>query len=167
VCLSSCSVLLADHRFDASELLATFLDLPVVVIADHVGGLLGPSKLSAGSDPTLQPGFQSLITLATRSKVLIKISGLYRSSTEVKTHFADMAPVIERLASEVPDSLMWASDWPHTGDGTGRVNRKDLGSTESFRVVDNASVLRNLKKWISSDEDWSKMMTTNPGKAYT
>lgn len=135
-----------------------------MIIADHTGGLLAASKLDKvwKDHPTQQPGFEALVQLARISRVKIKISGLYRSSSEDTTNFADMEPLIRELAEQVPDSLIWASDWPHTGEGKERLRHRDLNTVEPFRSVDNVGVLRNLKGWVDSEETWMKMMVHNP-----
>lgn len=138
-----------------------------MVIADHTGGLLAASKLEASyrHDPAQQPGFESLIQLARRSRVLIKISALYRSSNETTTAFADMEPLVRKLAQEVPDSLMWGSDWPHTGEGKDRL-KNDLSTIEPFRKIDNALILRNIRKWIEDEKTWMKLMVYNSKLAF-
>lgn len=157
---------MANHHYP--DLFSTFVNLPVVVIADHTGGLLAPSKMvdHVQRSPTLQPGLEALVELAKRSRVLIKISGLYRSSTEAHTNFADMAPLVRHLATQVPDSLIWGSDWPHTGDGSDRVKKGDLNTVESFRAIDDVGILANIREWVGSEETWMKMMVHNPRRAF-
>jgi len=151
-----------------TELYSTIHELPVTVIADHNGGLLGPSKLEGDvkQDPTGQPGFSALIRLAKDAKVLIKISGLYRSSVETATNFADMGFIIRELASQVPDSLIWGSDWPHTGEGKDRLSQKDLSVLEPFRTIDNAALLAHIREWVGTEENWNKMLVSNPQRAF-
>ncbi|KAL3296124.1 amidohydrolase 2 [Colletotrichum asianum] len=107
---------------------------------------LEPTSRTQAIDPTEQPGFGSLVRLAEASKVIIKISGLYRLSS-------------------LPDRLIWGSDWPHTGDGKDRLKRgKD--AIEEFRVIDNELIVRNLRNWIGSEETWGKVTVRNPQKFY-
>lgn len=138
-----------------------------MVIADHTGGLLAASKLEGhySHDSTQQPGFESLIQLARRSRVLIKISALYRSSNETSTAFADMEPLVRKLAQQVPDNLIWGSDWPHTGEGKDRL-KNNLGTIEPFRQIDDALVLRNLREWIEDEKTWMKLMVYNSQLAF-
>ncbi|KAH6972403.1 hypothetical protein BKA56DRAFT_620971 [Ilyonectria sp. MPI-CAGE-AT-0026] len=141
------------------------------VIADHIGGLLGHSKLvSAESltqsiDSTKQPGFQSLVSLAQDSKVIIKISGLYRASNQGDTGCDDLESVIRALGKQVPHRLVWASDWPHTGEGSNR-GARDLDKIEDFRTVDNETILKNLREWIGDEETWVNMMVHTPSNVY-
>ncbi|KAM5345048.1 hypothetical protein ACJ41O_010910 [Fusarium nematophilum] len=144
----------------------TILSLPVEVIADHIGGMFGPSKLDlAIQDPTKQKGFEPLVRLAEKSRVYIKISGLYRLSTRQDAGYSDLEPIIRALAQRVPDRLVYASDWPHTGEGSKRRER-NLEKVEGFREIDNELVVDNLRRWIG-ESVWQKMMVTTPRRLYS
>ncbi|KAM0077256.1 hypothetical protein ACKRZS_010560 [Fusarium odoratissimum] len=150
------------------------LKLRIEIIADHVGGLLGLSKLGsgdAGDDAALsQPGFESLLHLAQHRRVWIKISGLYRASSRVEYGYDDLESIMRRLFKEVPDRLIWASDWPHTGEGEARAKKdatKRLAEIEQFRTIDNFGILQSLRYWAGSDDAWRKMMVKNPRKLFT
>ncbi|CAG9936347.1 unnamed protein product [Clonostachys rosea f. rosea IK726] len=149
------------------DIFDTVVALPVPVIADHIGGLKGPSKLPEGAnvDHSQQPGYQSLTELARRNKVIIKISALYRASTITDISHDDLAPLVRSLASEVPDQLVWASDWPHTGEGKDR-EANGIDKVEPFRHVDNETMLASLKGWIDSETIWAKMLVDNPARIY-
>lgn len=142
------------------------LDLPVRVIADHLGGMLGPTKLPADvqSAPTSQPGFHSLLSLAKESRVCVKVSGLYRMSNEISSNFRDLQPIVQTFAREIPDQIIWGSDWPHTGDGHDRV-KNSLEVKEPFRMIDNLAILEQLHDWIGSDV-YGKMLEKNPERLY-
>lgn len=137
------------------------------VIADHIGGLKGPSKLPEGAnvDHSQQPGYKSLVELAHRDKVIVKISALYRASTKADTSHDDLAPLVHSLALEVPDQLVWASDWPHTGEGKDR-EASGIDKIEPFRHVDNREMLASMKSWIDSETTWVKMLVDNPARIY-
>ncbi|TDZ41195.1 2-pyrone-4,6-dicarbaxylate hydrolase [Colletotrichum trifolii] len=125
----------------------------VEVIADHMGGLRGSSKLDDSHlHQTKQPGFDSLVTLAKQSKVYIKISALYRSSSRAGTGYDDLEPIVRALAEAVQDRLVWASDWPHTGEGADGAER-GRSAVESFRVIDDVRICRNLRAW-TGEETW-------------
>lgn len=122
----------------------------------------GSSKLGSTTvNPTEQPGFRSLLKLAEQSRVFIKVSGLYRASSRNETAYDDLEPIVRTFAEKVPDSLIYASDWPHTGDATGRAER-DLDNIEEFRRINNAGVVTKLRRWIGSEETWNKMLVTTP-----
>lgn len=133
-----------------------------MIIADHTGGMMAASNVDEQykDHSTKQPGFAELVSLARESRVIVKISALYRSSADSSTNFADMEPIIRELATQAPASLIWASDWPHTGDGKNRT-QKDVDAIEPFRKINTAGVLRNLRSWMNEDA-WMKMMVQNP-----
>ncbi|CAI6099265.1 unnamed protein product [Clonostachys chloroleuca] len=149
------------------DIFDTVVALPVPVIADHIGGLKGPSKLPEGAnvDHSQQPGYKSLVELAHRDKVIVKISALYRASTKTDTSHDDLAPLVHSLALEVPDQLVWASDWPHTGEGKDR-EASGIDKIEPFRHVDNREMLASMKSWIDSETTWVKMLVDNPARIY-
>jgi predicted TIM-barrel fold metal-dependent hydrolase len=124
----------------------------------------GSSALPADVTVTTQPGYRSLIKLAKSGKVYVKISGFYRSSKLTSGGYDDLEPLIKALASEIPDRLIWASDWPHTGAGADRTDDKKF-TPEPFRVVDNAAVLKNVRAWVGSDV-WRKMTVHTPSVVY-
>lgn len=137
------------------------------IIADHLGGMRGASKLGPdlAENPLQQPGFNSLVRLAQMSKLIIKISGLYRASDSTETCYHDTRPIIETLSREVPDQCIWGSDWPHTGEGKDRVNG-DLSVKEPFRCVDDAAILEKVREWVGSEGTWQKLMTENPSRLF-
>ncbi|KAJ5088019.1 amidohydrolase 2 [Penicillium angulare] len=140
----------------------TIRDLPVRVIADHLGGMLGPSKLPSTLqlNPTSQPGFKSLLSLAKQGRIFVKISGLYRMSNEMSMNFSDLQSIVQSFATEIPDQIIWGSDWPHTGDGHSRLN-KSLEMKEPFRIINNSGILEQLREWMG-DDVYSKMLVENP-----
>ncbi|CAI7665013.1 unnamed protein product [Penicillium viridicatum] len=144
----------------------TILELPVTIIADHLGGMRGASKLPPDlqSTPTSQPGFKSLLSLAKQSRVVVKISGLYRMSSYVTATYSDLQPILETFAQETPEQLIWGSDWPHTGEGSNRMERR-LEVKEPFRIVDNPAILAQLYNWMGSDV-YRKMLVDNPRRLY-
>lgn len=127
-------------------------DLPVTVIADHLGGM----KSSTDA------GFESLIKL-TAKNVLIRVSGFYRLS-EQAPGYSDLEEVVQFFASETPNKLIWASDWPHTGGGKQRM-MLNPGDVEPFRVIDNHAILQNLRSWVD-ERTCTNMMETLPERIY-
>lgn len=94
--------------------------------------MMGLSKLDPNAtNATKQPGYLPLMEVVRRGKVIVKISGLYRLSSETSTGHDDLEPVIRDLGKKVPDSLIYASDWPHTGDGASRA-AQNRGQIEKF-----------------------------------
>lgn len=150
-----------------SDIFDCIRTLPVAIIADHLGGMRGTSKLAPdfAADPLKQPGLDSLVRLAQMSKVIIKISGLYRASDSTGSCYHDVRPIIEELSHKVPDQCIWGSDWPHTGEGKDRVNG-DLGVKEPFRSIDDTAILEMVKEWVGDEEAWQKIMTESPSRIF-
>jgi predicted TIM-barrel fold metal-dependent hydrolase len=113
---------------------------------------------------TKQPGFKSLLALAKSGRVYIRISGFYRSSKLTTRGYDDLEPLIREFAREVPDRLIWASDWPHTGSTANRTEENKL-VPDRFRVVDNAAVLQNIHKWVDPDV-WRRMTVDTLKEVY-
>ncbi|CZR52334.1 uncharacterized protein PAC_02211 [Phialocephala subalpina] len=139
-------------------------NLGVRIIADHLGGMKGLSTLAQDTSIVEQPGFNSLITLAKSQHLIVKVSGFPRASEEEKEGYPDLELVVKRLAVEVPDQLIWASDWPHTGEAKHRKGRS-IDIPEPFRDTDDVAILKSLRSWVSKDV-WEKMMVTTPGRIY-
>lgn len=127
---------------------------------------MGASKLPPDlqEKPLSQPGFNSLLSLADQSRVLVKVSGLYRVSGLSTSHFSDTKPAIQAFAHHIPNQLIWGSDWPHTGDGSNRVDRH-LNVKEPFRLIDSHAILQSIRDWVG-DEVWRMMLKDNPARVF-
>lgn len=136
----------------------------VRVIADHQGGVKGASSIPVGSPVLAQPGLSSLLSLAASKHVVIKISGLYQSSDSVETVYSDLEPLIREFAQKVPDSLIWGSDWPHTGKGKDRIG-KSVEVPELFQRIDDAKIIRRLQAWVGQST-WRMMLVETPDKMF-
>src|ERR1700730_7625729 len=88
------------------ELMPTLRELPVAFSVAHMG--LFPAK-----DGPQHPGFREFLKLAGdgSKRCWVKLTGIYRFSTA--TDFADVKPIAQALMAEVPDQLIWGSDFPH------------------------------------------------------
>jgi predicted TIM-barrel fold metal-dependent hydrolase len=122
------------------------------------------SMLLPGTKVESQPGFSSLISLASSKNIVIKFSAFSRASTLQETSFSDLEPIIKKFAIHVPDQLIWSSDWPHTGEAKGRKGRS-LEVIEQFEKVDDVSILKNLRTWVD-DITWRKIMVENPERMF-
>ena len=89
-----------------SELMPTLRELPVAFSVAHMG--LFPAK-----DGPEQPGFREFLRLVGdgSKRCWVKLTGIYRFSTV--TDFADVKPIAQALMDQVPDQLIWGSDFPH------------------------------------------------------
>jgi 2-pyrone-4,6-dicarboxylate lactonase len=89
-----------------SELMPTLRELPVAFSVAHMG--LFPAR-----DGPEQPGFREFVRLVGdgSKRCWVKLTGIYRFSTV--TDFADVKPIAQALMDQVPDQLIWGSDFPH------------------------------------------------------
>jgi 2-pyrone-4,6-dicarboxylate lactonase len=89
-----------------SELMPTLRELPIEFSVAHMG--LFPAK-----DGPEQPGFQEFLKLVGdgSKRCWVKLTGIYRFSTA--PNFADVKLIAQALMDEVPDQLIWGSDFPH------------------------------------------------------
>lgn len=148
-----------------ADIYDTINDLPLEVIADHLGGMKGYSLLPQNvSSITEQPGFKSLMALAKAGKVYIKVSALYRSSKLAEGGYPDLEFLVKEFAKQVPDRLIWASDWPHTGSSANRTEANRY-IPQKFQTIDDVAVLKNIREWVGLDV-WRLMTVETPMKVY-
>jgi predicted TIM-barrel fold metal-dependent hydrolase len=125
---------------------------PVPVVLDHFAG----AKAAEGLE---QPGFAALSRLLSAGHVWVKLSAPYRAS-ERAPDYSDLQPIVQALVDGNPDRLVWASDWPHTGGGRDRANRKPT-DIEPFREVDDAHILGLLSVWVPDEPTRHKILVDN------
>ncbi|MGW1420159.1 amidohydrolase family protein [Bradyrhizobium manausense] len=130
---------------------------PVPVILDHFAG----AKAALGPE---QPGFATLLRLLDTGKVWVKLSAAYRASQRAPD-YDDVAVLARTLIAANPERLIWASDWPHTGGGAERRERKP-GEIEPFRQVDDAHLLSLLSSWTDDASIDRKILVDNPARLY-
>ncbi|KAI5478086.1 transcriptional family amidohydrolase family protein [Pseudohyphozyma bogoriensis] len=148
-----------------------FKSLSVPVVGDHFGGLKGVSRLPRSSplppfsDALNQPGLTELLDLAVSGHVYIKLSGCYRASTLDASGYDDLEPLVRKLVDTCPNQLVYASDWPHTGDGKDRVGRS-VEEVEPFRIIDQRLVVERMREWVGEEDTWRTILVDNPRKLY-
>jgi predicted TIM-barrel fold metal-dependent hydrolase len=124
----------------------TIGDLPVEIVLDHLAGHCWSPALGIDQD-----GFALLLKLLQTGKVWLKLSGTYRVSSQAYP-WRDLQPFAEKFVQEVPERLVWASDWPHVGMRNGPMPRSgqlldwlaDIGCDEARLrriLVDNPAIL--------------------------
>jgi 2-pyrone-4,6-dicarboxylate lactonase len=130
-----------------SELMPTLRELPVAFSVAHMG--LFPAK-----DGAEQPGFREFLGLVGdgSKRCWVKLTGIYRFSTE--PDFADVKPIAQALMDQVPDQLIWGSDFPHLSfhDRVGTIQLYNLlgewapdGATRQRILADNPARLFGFK----------------------
>jgi 2-pyrone-4,6-dicarboxylate lactonase len=95
-----------DHRMLASTAAALRdISRDMAVIVDHLG--MVPAALGVGD-----PNFQALLRLVGNGHAYVKLSAVYRLSTQFPD-YPDARPLHDALVRANPERLMWGTDWPH------------------------------------------------------
>jgi predicted TIM-barrel fold metal-dependent hydrolase len=95
-----------DHRMlagTAAALRDISRDMPVIV--DHLG--MVPAVRGVGDE-----NFQALLKLVGEGRAYVKLSAVYRLSTQFPD-YADARPLHDALVAANPERLLWGTDWPH------------------------------------------------------
>jgi predicted TIM-barrel fold metal-dependent hydrolase len=124
------------------ELLPRLAKLKVDFTLAHMGMFLA-------KDGPQQPGFRQMIEMLKSSRGYAKLTGVYRMS---KTPgFSDAKPMAQALIREVPDRLIWGSDYPHL----------------SFAdAVDSNQLYALLADWAPEEPMRRKILVDNPARLF-
>lgn len=133
--------LLIDAR-DMPALLPRLRALPCPCVIDHFGHQ--PAQLGV-----LSAGFQALLHLARDHGAWVKLSGAYRISA--RPDCADVLPLARALIEQVPDQLVWGSDWPHVAVQA---------------MPDTGALLNLLARWAPDDGMRRRILADNPARLY-
>lgn len=117
--------------------------LGVPVVFDHCGHVPAVQALDT-------PGFQNLLALVREGRAWVKLSGLYRLTSQ-RRGFTDTIPLVEALLRANPAQLVWGSDWPHPAIAP--------------PMVDDGDLLRALIDQCSSAE-LQQILVDNPTRLY-
>jgi predicted TIM-barrel fold metal-dependent hydrolase len=118
--------------------------LPVELVFDH----FGPLDRSEGVD---QPAMRALLDLLRRGRAWAKISGAYRVDHGASPWPA-AAPFAALLLKEVPDRLIWGTDWPHPG--------------LAGLMPDDGDLLDALWSWCQDEVLYQEILVENPARLY-
>lgn len=137
------------HLGAVAEIVAlepVFLELPVPLVFDHMGSVLGREGVDA-------PGFQALLRiLRRRDDCWVKISSWYRLSEA--PDWSDMRPMAQALVEARPDRLVWGSNWPHPN----RYHEKD--------VPNDGDLIDAFCDWVPDASIRERIFATNPARLY-
>jgi D-galactarolactone isomerase len=129
------------------EAKATWSDLPVPVVFDHLGRVLQPGTLE-------QNTFAMVRELVQRDKAWVKISGFYLDSKLGAPTYADAVQVATTYAKESPERVVWGSDWPHPTE-------------QSKNLIPNDAVLFDLlSEVVPNEAARNRVLVDNPGRLY-
>lgn len=121
----------------------------ITITADH-NGCTGPASIHTRD-------LENLVSLLRSGRFYIKIGALHRRSPGAIDR---MKPIIQRLAEENSQALLWGSDWPH-------INGKpeSLDPSPPVEGVDTLRELQLLRSWLS-EKQWTDMLVTNPERLF-
>lgn len=104
-------------------------NLPVPLVFGHLGYV--PSQLGTTD------GFEALLRLARAGRAWVKLTAPYRLTGEPFPYPSTVAAA-QALLDEVPDRLLWGSDWPHVFIRSAMPNDGDLFNLFADWVGDRA-----------------------------
>jgi D-galactarolactone isomerase len=119
--------------------------LESAVVLDHTGKFLEPVGLD-------HPGFQALTRLLKNKKKYLKLAAPYETSKSGPPLYADVGRLAKALVPNIPDQVVWASNWPHPSSG--------------FVGPDDADMLDLLLDWVPDEATRKKVLVDNPVRLY-
>jgi D-galactarolactone isomerase len=115
------------------------------VVLDHTGKFLEPVALD-------HPGFQALTRLLKNKKKYLKLAAPYETSKAGPPFYADVGKFAKALVPNIPDQVVWASNWPHPSSG--------------YVGPDDADMLDLLLDWVPDETTRRKALVDNPVGLY-
>ena len=126
---------------DLDRQLANF---PVDVVFGHLGYV--PTNEGLGT-----AGFKAMLRLLKDGKAWVKLTAPYRLTLS-EMPYLDTHATARMLVEQVPERLLWGSDWPHTFIKTGMPNDGDL--------------LNLFAQWVSDEKLRERILVSNPASLY-
>jgi D-galactarolactone isomerase len=120
--------------------------LPCTVVIDHMGRYARPL-------PVEHRAVQSLLRIAARDNVYVKLSGAYHIAHGNGPDYSEVAPIARALVAQGTERLLWGSDWPHP--------------TETAETMpDDADLLDLLLAWAPDLAARQAILADNPARLY-
>jgi D-galactarolactone isomerase len=126
------------HRLD------TLLALPTPLVVDHVGRFMPPVAPD-------HEAFRALLTLLDTGRTWVKLSAPYESTLDGAPTFPAVSQLATALVAAHPERMLWASNWPHPGQGEPLVDRDLLALTLD---------------WLPDPTVRHRVLVTNPAELY-
>ncbi|KAH8645930.1 hypothetical protein BGZ60DRAFT_392336 [Tricladium varicosporioides] len=123
----------------------------VTIVADHDGSAI-PSDIGTQE-------FEDFLFILRTGRLNVKIGALLRRSPQGIHH---MQTVVEQLAKNAPEGIVWGSDWPYINASKNGAERLEPGEPLKFDTIEELKVLR---KWLT-DEQWVNMLVKNPERLF-
>ena len=135
-----------DHRMlapTAAALRDIARDMPVIV--DHLG--MVPAEAGVGD-----PNFQALLKLVGDGHAYVKLSAVYRLSTQYPD-YAEARVLHEALLRANPERLMWGTDWPHP-------------SIAAAVMPDDGHLLDLFHDWTPDQDTRRRILVDTPARLF-
>ena len=132
------------HVDDYPDFDVLFADWPVDIVIGH----MGYSRLGRGTDAQ---GFQAMLRLAGQGRCWIKMAGPYRISSG-DLPYREAGDFARALVENVPDRLIWGTDWPHV-----MVTKK---------MPNDADLCDLFGRWVADLKTREKILVANPQQLY-
>ena len=116
-------------------------DLDADFVIDHMGYMLE-------SDGLTRRDFDRLLATLKAGRGWMKLSGPYRLAKD--GNYERLRPLARAIVEELPDRVIWGSDWPHIPDGT-----RDTGG-----------LLNLLADWIPEADARRRILADNPARLF-
>jgi predicted TIM-barrel fold metal-dependent hydrolase len=110
-------------------------------VIDHMGYMLE-------SDGLTRQDFDRLLSALKDGRGWMKLSGPYRLAKD--GNYERLRPLARAIVEELPDRVIWGSDWPHIPDG-----RRDTGA-----------LLNLLADWIPEADARQRILSDNPARLF-
>lgn len=124
-------------------LIRQIADRGVPVVVDHLG--YGPVDALLASE-----AFKSLIALMREGQAWVKLSGPYRSSSQMPG-YPDLRRIIDALLHANPDRAVWGTDWPHP---------------HVDAMPNDGDLVDLIFDWLPDAELRQKVLVDNPTRLY-
>lgn len=134
-----------------SESMLVDLGLPVVL--DHF------AMLPTGSREVARQGVGTLGRMLATGRILMKCSGHYRLPTLDLDVLSNSVAELHEMA---PGSLLWASDWPHTGRTPGAA----ATDISPFRQMGSSELLHVAYRCLPTAGMRHDVLVANPARLY-
>ncbi|MBI2771972.1 MAG: amidohydrolase family protein [Burkholderiales bacterium] len=115
--------------------------LDVDFVIDHMGYMLE-------SDGLTREDFDRLLSALKSGRGWMKLSGPYRLAKD--GNYEKLRPLARAIVQELPDRVIWGSDWPHIPNG-GR---------------DTGELLNLLADWIPEADAQQRILSGNPARLF-
>jgi predicted TIM-barrel fold metal-dependent hydrolase len=123
------------------ELIPHLGEIDVDFVVDHMGYMLE-------SDGLTRSDFDRLLAAMKSGRGWMKLSGPYRVAKD--GNYERLRPLARAIVEELPQRVIWGSDWPHIPDGS-----RDTGE-----------LLNLLADWIPDDTARDRVLAQNPGRLF-